>query len=133
MKSRVLFLFVLTLLAGCAKKKAASSSIDASADRIITLGALDKSVIQAAVQKKIGKLKFCYMDALSSAPQLAGRVDFKFIINEDGSLKSVKVEKSELKAPTAEACMLAHLQKTTFPQPKGGIVVVRYPIIFQME
>ena len=42
----------------------------------------------------------------------------------------VKTKQNTLATPAVAMCISAKIKSWTFPQPKGGVVVVTYPFIF---
>ena len=93
-----------------------------------TSGRLPPSEIQGVVRASFGPLRACYEAGLRADPKLEGRVETTFVINRDGSVSSPvaigEVPESMKRRITA---IVAELR---FPEPEGGIVTVRYPIVF---
>ena len=65
-------------------------------------GSLSKEVIRRVIQRHINEVRFCYEQELNSRPDLAGRVQVKFIISPSGAVQAANVESSTLGSPTAE-------------------------------
>ncbi len=97
----------------------------------IILGALDRSEIDAVIERHWKKVRACYKKGLKENKALAGTVTLKFAIATDGTVSKSEVKKSTLSAPEVERCMAQAIHRMTFPSPKGGgIVIVSYPFAF---
>ncbi len=96
------------------------------------LGALDKGVIQQVIQRHMNELRYCYQRELTQDPSLAGRVEVKFVVARDGTVSSASVASSTLGNQAVDSCIVGRFLRFRFPEPRGGgIVVVRYPFVFQ--
>lgn len=97
-------------------------------------GSLSKEVIRRVIQRHLNEVRFCYEENLKRAPELAGRVEVKFIIAPSGAVQMASYTANTLAgdgARTAE-CIRAAVQRWSFPAPDGGgVVVVSYP--FRLE
>lgn len=97
----------------------------------IILGALDKSLIDEVIKKKLPAIRYCYQKQLNQQPSLAGKVVMKFTIDKQGGVSSASVKSSTLRNPVVEACVRAQFLQMRFPPPRGGgIVIVSYPFVF---
>jgi TonB family protein len=95
-------------------------------------GSLSKEVIRRVIQRHINEVRFCYEQELNQRPDLAGRVQVKFIISPSGAVQAANVENSSLGAARAEQCIAQAVRRWTFPAPDGGgIVVVSYPFVLE--
>ena len=100
------------------------------------LGSLDKADIDAAIKTAMPSIQTCYKNALSNNPDLAGKLQIKMVIGNDGSVSSTeaKEEQTTLNSPEVSQCVSAEIMNIVFPEPKGGgIVIVSYPFIFESE
>ena len=95
------------------------------------LGGLDKSSIDTVIKRNIAQIRYCYQKELFMSPNLSGKVVVKFVIAKDGSVSRSSVSASTLKSSKVEDCILNRFMKFSFQQPKGGIVIVKYPFVFQ--
>jgi hypothetical protein len=95
------------------------------------LGGLDKSSIDTVIKRNIAQIRYCYQRELFMSPNLSGKVVVKFVIAKDGSVSRASVSASTLKSSKVEDCILNRFMKFSFQQPKGGIVIVKYPFVFQ--
>jgi len=49
---------------------------------------------------------------------------------EDFVLTAAKTKSSTLNNASVESCILSSLKGWAFPAPKGGVVIISYPFIF---
>jgi hypothetical protein len=97
----------------------------------IILGALDKGLIDAVIKRNMSQIRYCYQRELTKNPDLAGKVSVKFVISKTGSVARADVKSSSLESPAVESCLANRFVHFTFPEPKGGgIVIVTYPFLF---
>lgn len=107
-------------------------------------GALSPEVIRRVVRRHINEIRLCFEQALATAPELAGRIETRWVIAPSGSVSDAAIVSSALASPAAtdggpparavEACVLAAIPRWTFPAPEGGGAVnVTYPFVFAME
>lgn len=99
-------------------------------------GRIPPEVIQGIVRHHFGSMKRCYEDALARDPTLAGRVATKFVIGRNGDVGPVmdmnmSQPPDELPDEAARRCVVRAFAALEFPRPKGGIVTVVYPLVFQ--
>ena len=98
----------------------------------IILGALDRSLIHRVMRRHLGVFRSCYQRELQLDPLLQGTLVVKFIISKDGSVARASVKSSTLGNERLESCVTERLLRVQFPSPKGGgIVIVRYPLVFR--
>lgn len=97
----------------------------------ITIGSLDKSLIDAVIQKHMAEIDLCYQHELTKTPSLAGNLTVKFTIATNGSVSDAVTKTTTLNNPAVESCVIAAFMRMTFPQPKGGgVVIASYPFVF---
>ena len=105
--------------------------LSATAGDPIILGALDRSLIDEVIKRKMSQIRYCYQRELQKDPTLAGKVVIKFTISKDGSVSSASTKSSTVGSPAVNSCVVGRFYKMQFPEPKGGgIVIVSYPFIF---
>lgn len=98
---------------------------------ITILGSLTADLITPVIKRNMSHLRYCYQRELTKDPDLAGKVTVKFIISGKGSVDAAKVDASTLGSAAVESCIAGRFMRFQFPEPKGGgIVVVRYPLVF---
>jgi hypothetical protein len=95
-------------------------------------GRLPPEVVRRIVRQHLGKMRLCYERALTTKPNLQGRVSVRFVIAPDGRVRSASNAGSDLPDPAVVACVTAAFGALSFPRPEGGgVVVVTYPIVFR--
>ena len=98
---------------------------------IITLGALDRSLVDAVVKQHMSAIRYCYQRELTRTPGLDGKVSVRFVIAGDGSVSRAGIKASSLGNAAVESCITGRFLRMKFPAPKGhGIVMVTYPFFF---
>ncbi len=103
-----------------------------AAEPIIGLGTLPKEKIREVIAAHRSEIRSCYEAALSSAPNLAGKISVKFLISRDGLVTRVDVVANTAGSQPLETCVASRVQTWVFPPPLGGgIVWVTYPFIFR--
>lgn len=96
----------------------------------IILGALDRSLIDEVIKRHMSQIRYCYQRELPRSPTLAGKVIMDFTIGRDGSVSTTRA-RGTLGNVAVENCLVDRFRRMTFPAPRGGgVVVVRYPILF---
>lgn len=95
-----------------------------------TSGRLPKEVIGRIVRNNLGRVRFCYEQALLREPNREGKVTVLFVIGTEGAVTSTKIDSSDVDDPELERCVTDVFDKMAFPKPEGGIVTVRYPLVF---
>lgn len=95
-------------------------------------GSLPKEDIVKTIRGDLKALRLCYERELTKAPTLEGKVVVEFLIGADGKVRSAE-DASYEPFPSAKvtACVLARFKAMKFPQPNGGEVIVRYPLVFK--
>jgi hypothetical protein len=94
---------------------------------------LPPKVIQSIVRSRYAELRRCYEAGLARDPVLTGRVGTRFVIGRNGSVIDANIETNTLPDCGVTACMLNVFRGLTFPKPRGGKVVVVYPVVFQPD
>ena len=97
----------------------------------LILGSLDRAQIDAVVKRHTSSIKYCYQRQLPMNPNLAGKINVKFVIAGDGSVSSASLKESSMGNATVESCVVNRFKTMKFPEPQGqGIVIVSYPFLF---
>lgn len=98
---------------------------------VITLGSLDKALVDAVVKRHAQSIRYCYQRELTKDPSLAGKVTVKFFIDRFGGVSKSSIKRSSLGSAAAESCIKERFMTMQFPEPKGGgVVIVSYPFLF---
>ncbi len=93
-------------------------------------GTLSREAIAKVVRKHLKQIQYCYERNLLLNPKLSGKLQMEWTISTSGSVSVVKTKQNTMATPAVAMCVSANIKKWKFPKPKGGIVVVTYPFIF---
>ena len=115
---------------GAAAVEAAAEEGIRLGDEPVILGALAKGRVAQVVQANLAGLEDCYEEGLAEDPELAGKVDIRFMIGQDGAVANAEVRDTTLGSDAVEQCLTERFLEFTFSAPSGGIVMVTYPLIF---
>ncbi len=95
------------------------------------LGSLDPDIVKRVVRRYSGQMKYCYESELAKHPELAGKIVVKFVISAEGTVSAASADSDSIGNPSLTECVLAKVKRWTFPKPPGGgIVIVKYPFVF---
>jgi outer membrane biosynthesis protein TonB len=131
MHKRTLTALALTLLAGTASANMAPPpNIKAPAlGEPSGQGKLDPNVIRRVIRLHVSEVKRCYESQLEKNPNLAGKVNVRFVVGTEGKVLESDVIESTLKDAKVERCIAAAVLLWEFPKPQGGKVTVVYPFV----
>jgi hypothetical protein len=101
------------------------------APKRIPYGKLPAEVIQRIVRQNFGRFRLCAEQAMLRSWGLMGRVTVRFVIDRSGSVSSALVTHSDMPDRQITGCVAKAFKSLRFPEPKGGVVVVSYPILFE--
>jgi len=104
--------------------------IDGEDCAIEARGELPREVIRKIIRDNFGRFRACYEKELRKIPELTGRLDVRFVIGRDGAVVNAMINASSLPRSLAE-CVARAFYQLQFPPPRGGTVVVSYPIVFR--
>jgi hypothetical protein len=94
------------------------------------LGFCDPKDVERVMKGRSGAFKACYELQLQRYPDLKGRLDLRFTIEEDGTTSRISFSTNELNTQVAD-CIRRHVESLKFPKPAGGICVIRWPFTFK--
>jgi hypothetical protein len=99
----------------------------------IVLGAIDTDAIAREVAKHRDEIKYCYEKEINAErPDLAGRINIKWVIGASGAVTSAGLASSTMKNPAVEGCVIDVIKRIVFPPVKGGgVAEVTYPFVFR--
>jgi TonB family protein len=125
---------VALALALAAPTRPPAPGVDPRAAATVADGAprpFDRGEFQAFAHARSAEVRDCYEEGLRSSPELAGRVDVRFELLEDGTLADVRVARSALGAPAVEACIVEVMKgwRTPFRPPEP--ISLEYPFVFR--
>jgi hypothetical protein len=93
-------------------------------------GSIDREAVARVINSHLQEVHACYERALLKEPSLAGKVVLEWTIGGAGRVVAAKTRSSTLNNASVEACILNSLKGWAFPAPKGGVVIISYPFIF---
>ena len=93
-------------------------------------GELPMEAVRKVVDAHMGAIQRCYEGALIRNPSIAGKVTLEWTIGTDGSVTKAGTKLATLNSNEVIDCMRSSLVTWRFPAPKGGVVVVSYPFLF---
>ena len=93
-------------------------------------GTVDREAVARVINSHLNEVHGCYERALLKDPGLAGKVVLEWTIGANGRVAAAKTKSSTLRNASVEACILSNLKGWTFPAPKGGVVIITYPFLF---
>jgi hypothetical protein len=93
-------------------------------------GNIDREAVAKTINAHLQEVRGCYERALIKDPGLAGKVVLEWTIGTTGSVVAAKTKSSTLKNSAVEGCILSALKTWQFPQPRGGVVIISYPFLF---
>jgi hypothetical protein len=91
---------------------------------------LDKELIRRVIHRNRGQLRYCYEEALTHNPSLAGKLSVVFTIAAQGAVTEAAVANSNLGDAKMESCVVSRLRGWIFPRVPVGWVKVTYPFVF---
>jgi hypothetical protein len=108
------------------------ADVSTVAENVQVLGSLDKSVIQAVINRYLNEIKYCYEAELQRFPKMRGAIDIGFTITGTGSVSEAHVVNNTLGNASVGNCVRTVVHRMMFPAPQGGgvVVVSKYPFRF---
>jgi TonB family protein len=94
-------------------------------------GTLDASVVSAEIERRRGAIQAAYEHVLRRSPELAGRIDVQFKIDESGRLRDLVITRDTLKDGELNERVRSILSTWRFPTPLGGEQHYEYPFTFR--
>lgn len=95
-------------------------------------GDMPAAVVERILRQRLGLLRKCYQTGLDRNPSLAGRVNARFVIGQEGEVISVMNGGDDLSDGNVVGCMLGALRGARFPTPdSSGYVTVSFPIFLR--
>lgn len=98
-------------------------------------GTMSPNVIAKILAQHVGAFQYCYNRALQTNPKLAGEVKVRFTIKLDGLVekRNIGYSGSAARDPNLTSCIGRVFSRMKFPEPKGGEVIVNYPLNFMAQ
>ncbi len=104
-------------------------------DDVEGTGSMSPAVIAKVLSQHVSAFQYCYNKALKSNPRLSGELKVKFVILGDGSVSNNNMGFSgnTSRDPNLTSCVRRVFSRIRFPSPKGGEVIVNYPLNFTAQ
>jgi hypothetical protein len=98
-------------------------------------GSMSPAIIAKTLSQHVSAFQYCYNKALKSNPRLSGELKVMFMILLSGSVSTDNMSFSGTAAKDKEltSCVQRVFTRIKFPSPKGGEVVVNYPLNFTAQ
>lgn len=95
-------------------------------------GTIDRDAIRRVIRENRRAFQFCYESALRKNPDVSGRVEMQWDIEERGRATRVSVKSSEIGDRDFARCMVSRISSLTFPEPPANQVArVVFPFLFR--
>ena len=75
----------------------------------------------------------CFESGRSRHPALEGKVTLRFAIGLEGNVSALSIWDNDVPDCDVVQCIRAHASRIEFPHPKGGVVLVQYPIMLKVS
>jgi Ca-activated chloride channel family protein len=96
------------------------------------VGDLPAPVVERILRTRLGILRNCYQAGLARDPSLTGRINARFVINQEGEVLSAMNGGDNLSDGNVVTCMLGALRGARFPRPGSSeYVTVACPIFLR--
>ncbi|MEI6092805.1 MAG: AgmX/PglI C-terminal domain-containing protein [bacterium] len=98
-------------------------------------GSINPSAVAKALAQHIGAFQYCYNRALQGNPRLKGELKVRFTILSSGftDRNGVSFTGPASRDTGLTSCISRVFQRIKFPSPKGGEVIVSYPMNFTAQ
>ncbi len=93
----------------------------------------DKQHIREIIKEAAPRIRACYTNQLAETPDLAGKVLSSFKIMPGGEVGKSSISESTLNNQDVEECINAVIQTLEFDATDGGVCVIHYPFVFNIE
>ena len=103
-----------------------------SFDNSTLMSAAERSTVDITVKSNMSRFRSCYVKESRKFPNLSGRIDVKFTLNPDGTVKETSIASSSLKSPLVEKCVQQQLMGLQFEPQKAETEMV-YPFVFTKQ
>jgi len=98
-------------------------------------GKMSPIVIARILAQHVGAFQYCYNRALQGNPKLGGELKVRFTIKTDGLVdnKNIGYSGPASRDNNLTSCVRRVFGRMKFPNPKGGEVIVNYPLNFMSQ
>ncbi|MBX7114203.1 MAG: AgmX/PglI C-terminal domain-containing protein [Myxococcaceae bacterium] len=95
-------------------------------------GCLDKELIRESIRKAKSAIRACYEYALTTRPNLAGKLTVRFTFGADGVVRGAEAAESSLDDALMTQCVLNRIRGIAFPRSAAAAqYTIHYPFLFR--
>ena len=105
---------------------------EVSFDNSTLMSAAERSTVDITIKSNMSRFRSCYVKESRKFANLSGRVDVKFTLNPDGTVKETSIASSSLKSPLVEKCVQQQLMGLKFEAQQSETEMV-YPFVFSKQ
>ena len=105
---------------------------EVSFDNSTLMSAAERSTVDITIKSNMSRFRSCYVKESRKFANLSGRVDVKFTLNPDGTVKETSIASSSLKSPLVEKCVQQQLMGLKFEARQSETEMV-YPFVFSKQ
>ena len=106
--------------------------VEASFDNSTLTSAAERSSIDIVIKTNMNRFRSCYVKESRKFPDLSGRIDVKFTLNKDGSVKETSIAANSVKSPLVGKCVQQQLMGLQFEASLTEQEVM-YPFVFTKQ
>ncbi len=96
--------------------------------QVVPPGRLDNAEVKMTINRYARDMQRC-----QSSNNADGRLEMSWVVEENGSVRNVRVNFDELRDPEMTRCVKEAISKWVFPLPKGGSAYVTFPFRFKNQ
>lgn len=105
-------------------------TISINVGKPVVIGPLSMEIVRQVIASYRDQVRYCYSQELNRNPRLAGKISVRFTIGEGGYVSRAGIAQSTVGDAALEECLVRKISAWKFPAPRGGLVIVNYPFIF---
>lgn len=91
---------------------------------------IDSAGVTKVINVSRAAIKRCYDKALTSNPQLRGKMSVKIVINQQGRVDKTEIVDDTLHDAEVAKCVKGVIGRLRFPKPADGTATVTFPFAF---
>lgn len=94
---------------------------------------LEAQGVQMVVRHYAPQIRLCSDRAAKKMPKLAGRVEVRFVVGENGRVRSAEASKNTTGHEGLGLCIAHTIKRWKFPKPAAGTATYVYPFEFSLK
>lgn len=91
---------------------------------------VQRTAVEALVQRRLGLLGQCYSRSLAEDPNLRGDLRVRFVVARTGEVLFAEIVSSTVASTSLQSCVLDAMQRIVFPGSISDLLEVSYPLRF---